>query len=73
LSYVEQRLTFARLIWNFDLANADDAHEWDSDDNFKNMKAYSTWQKPGLRVRAYDRHMKRSKYWQRKTKAAEAQ
>lgn len=54
LSYVEQRLALARLIWNFDLTNADDAHEWDSQDNMKNMKAYSTWQKPGLRVRAHD-------------------
>jgi len=33
------------------------------------MKAYSTWQKPGLRVRAHDRHMEKSKNWQRKAKA----
>ncbi|KAB5513263.1 cytochrome P450 [Coniochaeta sp. 2T2.1] len=71
LSYVEQRLTFARLIWNFDLINADDAHEWDSDGNMKNMKAYSTWQKPGLRVWARDRHMEKSYYWGKKAKASQ--
>jgi hypothetical protein len=67
---VEQRLAIARLIWNFDLVNADDAHEWESEDNMKNMKAYSTWQKPGLRVRAIDRDMEQSKYWQRRSKEA---
>lgn len=70
LSYVEQRLTLARLIWNFDLTNADDAHEWDSEDNMKNIKAYSTWQKPGLRVRAHDRRMEKSAYWQKRSKAS---
>ena len=52
LSYLEMRLMLARMIWNFDFVNADDAHEWDLEDNMKNMKAYSTWQKPGLNVRA---------------------
>jgi hypothetical protein len=63
LSYLEQRLTLARMIWNFDLANADDAHDWDSDGDFKNIKAYSTWQKPGLNVVATDLRKAESKYW----------
>lgn len=54
------------MLWNFDLENTDDAHEWDAEDNFKNMKAFSTWQKPGLKVKARDRKMAGSKYWQAK-------
>jgi cytochrome P450 len=50
LSYMEMRLVVARMIWNFDLKNADSAWEWDSDGEMKNMKAYSTWQKPELKV-----------------------
>lgn len=70
LSYVEQRLTVARLVWNFDLTNADDAHEWDAEDNMGNMKAFSTWQKPGLKVIATHRKMATSKYWQAQAKRA---
>jgi hypothetical protein len=50
LSYVEMRLVLSRMIWNFDLVNADSASAWDPEDNMKNMKAFSTWQKPGLNV-----------------------
>ncbi|KAF1987323.1 cytochrome P450 [Aulographum hederae CBS 113979] len=50
LSYVEMRLVLTRMIWNFDIVNADDANEWDAEGNMKNMKAYSTWQKPQLNV-----------------------
>jgi hypothetical protein len=46
------RLVMARLIWNFEIHNADDARDWDPEDNMKHMKAYSTWQKPGLNVKA---------------------
>lgn len=66
LSYVEQRLVMARLVWNFDFVNTDNANEWDAEGDFKNMKAFSTWQKPGLRVRALDRGMPGSRYWRRK-------
>ena len=52
LSYVEMRLVLARTIWGFDLVNADSAVEWDPVDNMRGMKAYSTWQKPGLQVYA---------------------
>lgn len=44
------RLVLARSIWNFDLANADSAEAWEPTDDMKNMKAYSTWQKPPLNV-----------------------
>jgi len=37
-------------MWNFDIANADSAWQWDPEGDFKNIKAYSTWQKPGLQV-----------------------
>ncbi|KXJ94060.1 cytochrome P450 [Microdochium bolleyi] len=57
LSYVEQRLVVARMVWNFDLEPTDDMREWDPEDNMKNILAYSTWQKPGLRVVAKDRKM----------------
>ena len=50
MSYMEQRLVLCYLIWNFDLVNADAAWEWEADGNMKHMKAYSTWQKPGLDV-----------------------
>lgn len=63
LSYVEQRLTVARMVWNFDLVNTDEAVEWSTEDNMKNIKAFSTWQKPGLSVVATDRQMPGSKYW----------
>lgn len=55
LSYLEMRLTWCHLLWRFDLVNADDPWQWDEKDNFKHMRAYSTWQKPGLAVRAYRR------------------
>ena len=44
------RLVLARLLWCFDIKNADDMQEWDPAGDFHNMKAYSTWQKPGLEV-----------------------
>ncbi|KAF9891098.1 hypothetical protein FE257_005034 [Aspergillus nanangensis] len=50
LSYVEMRLVVCRLLWNFEITNADSAIEWEAEDNMKHMKAYSTWQKPGLNV-----------------------
>jgi len=46
------RLVLCHLIRRFDLVNADSASEWHPEDNMKHMKAYSTWQKPGLRVKA---------------------
>lgn len=46
------RLVMCHLLWNFDIINADSAVEWDAEDNMKHMKAYSTWQKPGLQVYA---------------------
>jgi len=54
LSYVEMRLVLTRLVWNFDLTKADEAAAWDPEDNMKNMKAFSTWQKPGLNVYAVE-------------------
>jgi hypothetical protein len=50
MSYMEMRLVLARLLWCFDVKPADEMREWDPTDNFHNMKAYSTWQKPGLSV-----------------------
>ncbi|KAH6680155.1 cytochrome P450 [Halenospora varia] len=49
---VEMRLVLARTIWNFDLFNADNAMDWDPEGDMKHMKAFSTWQKPGLNVTA---------------------
>ncbi|KAH7037429.1 cytochrome P450 [Microdochium trichocladiopsis] len=69
LSYVEQRLVMARMVWNFDLEPTDDMHEWDPEDNMKNILAYGTWQKPGLRVVARDRRMAGSKFWRKRNGA----
>jgi hypothetical protein len=58
----------ARLVWNFDLFNVDDAHEWDPEGDFKNIKAFSTWQKPRLLVKAVDRRMPGSRFWTERKK-----
>jgi hypothetical protein len=50
MSYMEMRLVLARFIYLFDMANADDAEGWDAEGDMKNIKAYSTWQKPPLSV-----------------------
>jgi hypothetical protein len=47
---MEMRLVLARLLWCFDIKQADAMTEWDPTGDFQNMKAYSTWQKPGLNV-----------------------
>jgi hypothetical protein len=47
---MEMRLVLAKFIYLFDMANADDASGWDADGDMKNIKAYSTWQKPPLSV-----------------------
>jgi len=44
------KLVLSRLFFAFELTNADDASGWDADGDFKNMKAFSTWQKPALNV-----------------------
>lgn len=51
LSYMEMRLVLARMIWRFDLESLDGAVEWDPQGEMKNMRAYSTWEKPPLKVR----------------------
>ncbi|CAK7224952.1 hypothetical protein SCUCBS95973_005693 [Sporothrix curviconia] len=73
LSYMEQRVTLARALFNFELSLADDAREWDTDNNMQNMKAYSTWQKPPLPVKLVDRRVPTSKYWRQKNAAAKAE
>lgn len=50
MSYMEMRLVLARMIYSFDVSNADSAEAWNPEENMKNMKAYSTWQKPDLMV-----------------------
>lgn len=50
------RLVLCRLFWNFDITGADDSIEqWNPMGQMKHMKAYSTWQKPGLNVIATER------------------
>ena len=51
LSYMEQRLVMARLLWTFDVFLADDASEWDRDGEMKHMKAFLTWEKPPLHIK----------------------
>lgn len=43
LAYAEMKLILARLIFNFDLALAEESTEW-----MKNQKAYNMWSKPPL-------------------------
>jgi len=47
---MEMRLVLAKMIWLFDMKAANNMEKWDPTDNFQNMKAFSTWQKPGLNV-----------------------
>lgn len=47
---MEMRLVLAKFIYKFDMANADSASDWDAEGDMKNIKAYSTWQKPPLNV-----------------------
>ncbi len=72
LSYMEQRLTLARILLNFDMELADGAHEWDTEGNMKNIKAYSTWQKPPLNIKLVDRKLPTSKHWKEQSEKAAA-
>ncbi|KAL2154606.1 hypothetical protein VTH82DRAFT_3282 [Thermothelomyces myriococcoides] len=47
LAYVEMRLILARLIWNYDLAFADE----ETPENFLKCKAYTLWMKGPLNIR----------------------
>lgn len=54
LSYIEQRLVVAHLIWHFDmtLEGGKEANwEWNPEGDMKHMRAYITWEKPDLMVR----------------------
>lgn len=51
LSYMEMRLIMGRLLWNFDIASADGAQQWDPTGEMKHMRAYLTWEKPELNVK----------------------
>ncbi|EPE08411.1 cytochrome p450 monooxygenase [Ophiostoma piceae UAMH 11346] len=53
LAYLELRLILATLLWHFDLERADltDASSfdvWDVSNDLKNVKAFTTWNKPPL-------------------------
>ena len=52
LAYMEMRVAFCRLFWLYDITTTDGAPDWDTAGQMKNMKAYSTWVKPELNVRA---------------------
>jgi cytochrome P450 len=55
LTYVELRLILGALLWNFDLAFAEDgARLWNPDEEFKGLRAYNTWEKSPLRVKLTD-------------------
>jgi hypothetical protein len=41
----------ARLLWNFDVYQADDAMLWDSEGEMKHMRAFLTWEKPDLNIK----------------------
>ncbi|KAK2048187.1 cytochrome P450 [Colletotrichum somersetense] len=45
LAYVEMRIVLARLLWNFDLALAEDSEEW-----METQKIYTLWEKGPLNV-----------------------
>ncbi|KYG41641.1 hypothetical protein M433DRAFT_75432 [Acidomyces richmondensis BFW] len=51
LSWAEMKLTIARLAFNFEIERADSGEQWNSDGDFRHLRAYSTWQKPELNVR----------------------
>ncbi|KDN68524.1 putative cytochrome P450 [Colletotrichum sublineola] len=45
LAYVEMRIILAKLLWNFDLALAEDSEEW-----MEAQKIYTVWEKRPLNV-----------------------
>jgi cytochrome P450 len=51
LSYMEMRVILARLLWNFDIVSTDGAWQWDPAGEMKHMKAFNTWEKPGLEIK----------------------
>ncbi|KAF2741537.1 hypothetical protein EJ04DRAFT_583148 [Polyplosphaeria fusca] len=51
LAYMEMRLCLTRLFWLYDVESADGAPDWSMEGQIENMKAYSTWVKPELKVR----------------------
>ena len=40
-----------KLLWNFDVESVDGAWQWDPEGEMKNMRAFTTWEKPDLNVR----------------------
>ena len=49
---MEMRLAMSRLFWRYEIESTDGAPDWATEGQMKNMKAYSTWVKPELNVRA---------------------
>lgn len=45
LAYVEMRVILARVLWNFDLALAEDSKQWRKD-----QKVFVVWEKGPLNV-----------------------
>ncbi|CAG8984147.1 hypothetical protein HYALB_00006251 [Hymenoscyphus albidus] len=51
LSYLEMRITLARLLWNFDILSVDGAPNWDPAHEMGRARAFLTWEKPELNLR----------------------
>jgi hypothetical protein len=49
---MEMRLILGYLFWNLDIEFADDAPIWDPADEMKHLRAFNTWEKPPLLIRA---------------------
>ncbi|OBT58338.1 hypothetical protein VE04_00739 [Pseudogymnoascus sp. 24MN13] len=52
LSYMEMRIILARLLWNFDLVSVDGAPNWNPAGVIGRARAFMTWEKPDLNVKA---------------------
>lgn len=47
---MEMRLIIGKLLWHNDIEMAGPNEAWNPEGEYKNMKVYSNWMKPGLKV-----------------------
>ncbi|KAH7083820.1 pisatin demethylase [Paraphoma chrysanthemicola] len=51
LSYMEMRLIIGKMLWWNDVEGVEGNEVWDPKSDYENMKVYTNWIKPGLKVR----------------------
>lgn len=51
LSYMEMRLIIGKLLWHNDIQMASPNTTWTPEGDHKNMRVYTNWLKPPLKVK----------------------